>query len=115
MDTGDFDEALSMIQPNRLKSYNLGSRVDIQYRQKFNDVISLYSRFQFYTNYGGIELDWEITADFTLYKMLTARISVNPRYDSTVVPSEDGKTGWDVARLQLKELVSLGIAYRLEK
>lgn len=115
LDTGNFDEALSMIQPNRLKSYNLGSRVDIQYRQKFNDVISLYSRFQFYTNYVGIELDWEITADFTLYKMLTARISVNPRYDSTVVPSEDGKTGWDVARLQLKELVSLGIAYRLEK
>ncbi|MBQ1652077.1 MAG: hypothetical protein II056_06655, partial [Paludibacteraceae bacterium] len=93
---------------------NLGSRVDIQYRQKFNDVVSLFSRFQFYTNYVGIELDWEITADFTLYKMLTARISVNPRYDSTIVPS-DGRSGWDAARLQLKELVSLGIAYRFEK
>lgn len=111
---GNYDEALSYIRPNSLKSYNLGSRVDIQYRQKFNDVVSLFSRFQFYTNYVGIELDWEITADFTLYKMLTARISVNPRYDSTIVPS-DGKSGWDAARLQLKELVSLGIAYRLEK
>lgn len=111
---GNYDEALSYIRPNSLKSYNLGSRVDIQYRQKFNDVVSLSSRFQFYTNYVGIELDWEISADFVLYKILTARISVNPRYDSTIVPS-DGKSGWDVARLQLKELVSLGIAYRLEK
>lgn len=112
--SGNYDEALSYVKPNSLKSYNLGSRVDIQYRQKFNDVVSLSSRFQFYTNYVGIELDWEITADFVLYKLLTARISVNPRYDSTIVPS-DGKTGWDVARLQLKELVSLGIAYRFEK
>ena len=111
---GDYDEALSYVRPNSLKSYNLGSRVDIQYRQKFNDVVSLSSRFQFYTNYVGIELDWEIAADFVLYKILTARISVNPRYDSTIVPS-DGRSGWDAARLQLKELVSLGIAYRFEK
>ncbi|MBO6034803.1 MAG: DUF3078 domain-containing protein [Paludibacteraceae bacterium] len=111
---GNYDEALSYIRPNSLKSYNLGSRVDIQYRQKFNDVVSLSSRFQFYTNYVGIELDWEISADFVLYKILTARISVNPRYDSTIVPS-DGKSGWDAARLQLKELISLGIAYRFEK
>ena len=27
----------------------------------------------------------------------------------------DGKSGWDAARLQLKELVSLGLAYRFEK
>lgn len=111
----DFSEALSYVKPRHLGSYNIGSRLDVQYRQKFNDKISLFSRFQFYTNYKGIELDWEITAEFVLYKLLTARVSVNPRYDSTVIPSDNTKTGWDVARLQLKELVSLGIAYRLEK
>lgn len=95
---------------NMLKSYNLGSRVLAKYRQLFNDdKIALESVLSIYTDYKGIEVDWLFTADFVLYKLLTARVSVNPRYDSTV----DG--GWDVAKLQLKELVSLGIAYRMER
>jgi len=36
---------------------------------------------------------------------LTARVSIHPRYDSTTLE------GWDDAKLQLKEFVSLGIAY----
>jgi len=111
----ELSTAAQYVSPNTHKSYNLGSLFDIQYRQKFNEIVSLSSRLQFYTDYKGIEIDWEITADFVLYKLLTARISVNPRYDSTVVPTDPNKTGWDIAKLQLKEFFSLGLAYRFEK
>jgi len=111
----ELSNAAQYVNPNTHKSYNLGSSFDVQYRQKFNESISLFSRLQFYTDYKGIEVDWEITADFTLYKLLTCRVSVNPRYDSTVVPTDPNKSGWDVAKLQLKEYVSLGLAYRFEK
>ncbi len=112
------NEAANYVNPNKMKSFNLGSSFDVRYRQKFNDNIALSSRLQFYTNYIGIEVDWEIAAEFTLYKLLTAKISVNPRYDSTVAEKvENGKTltGWDQAKLQLHELVSIGLAYRFEK
>ncbi|MCQ2336131.1 MAG: DUF3078 domain-containing protein [Paludibacteraceae bacterium] len=117
-DAGNYDEAMKYIAPESLKSYNLGSRFDVQYRQKFNDYVSLESRLQFYTNYVGIEVDWEIIANFKIWKLLTARISVNPRYDSTIegkYVDNVYKSGWDQAKLQLKEVVSIGLAYRFEK
>ncbi|NCC98621.1 MAG: DUF3078 domain-containing protein [Bacteroidia bacterium] len=91
-----------------------GALVQCNYIQQFNSSISLESKLSLYTNYlglgnshhtVGLEVDWEITANFVLYKILTARVSIHPRYDST---TEDG---WDKAKLQLKEFVSLGLAY----
>ncbi len=92
----------------QLRTYALGSSFKVNYRQEFNENIAVSSVFSFYTDYTGIELDWEIVGDFKLYKWLTARVSLNPRYDSTV-----GK-GWK-EDIQFKEFVSLGVAYRFEK
>ena len=86
----------------------VGSRLKVDYRQQFNDYITLSSILSFYTNYKGIEVDWQIVGDFKLYKWLTARVSLNPRYDSTV------GDGWG-EKIQFKEFVSLGLAYRFEK
>lgn len=90
---------------------DFGGLVQFNLFQKFNDRISLESKLKLYTNYlgnskgtVGLEADWEITANFVLYKLLTAQISIHPRYDST---TEDG---WD-AKLQFKEFVSIGLAY----
>ena len=104
----DWDLARTFVKPNQMQNDYLGSRIKAQYRQQFNEKISLESTLSFYTNYKGIEVDWEITADFVLYKLLTARVSVNPRYDST------GADGWN-SKIQFREFVSLGLAYRLEK
>lgn len=102
---GIYDEALGITQ---LKTYALGSSFKVNYRQEFNENITLSSVLAFYTDYKGIEVDWEIVGDFKLYKWLTARVSLNPRYDSTV------GEGWN-EKIQFKEFVSLGIAYRFEK
>lgn len=102
---GIYDEALGITQ---LKTYAVGSSFKANYRQVFNENITLSSVLSFYTDYKGIEVDWEIVGDFKLYKWLTARVSLNPRYDSTV------GEGWD-EDIQFKEFVSLGLAYRFEK
>ena len=102
---GIYDEALGITQ---LKTYALGSSFKVNYRQEFNEHITLSSVFSFYTDYKGIEVDWEIVGDFKLYKWLTARVSLNPRYDTTV------GEGWN-EKIQFKEFVSLGLAYRFEK
>ncbi|MBP5318104.1 MAG: DUF3078 domain-containing protein [Paludibacteraceae bacterium] len=104
----DWSAAANYYQPTQMQNDYLGSRIKAQYRQEFNDKVSLESTLSFYTNYKGIEVDWEVIADFKLYKLLTARVSLNPRYDST------GADGWD-SKIQFKEFVSLGLAYRLEK
>jgi hypothetical protein len=95
---GIYDEALGITQ---LKTYALGSSFKVNYRQEFNENITLSSVLAFYTDYKGIEVDWEIVGDFKLYKWLTARVSLNPRYDSTV------GEGWN-EKIQFKEFVSLG-------
>ena len=102
---GIYDEALGITQ---LKTYAYGSSFKVNYRQEFNDYITLSSVLSFYTDYKGIEIDWEIVGDFKLYKWLTARVSLNPRYDTTV------GEGWN-EKIQFKEFVSLGLAYRFEK
>ena len=102
---GIYDEEKEIYQ---LKTFDLGSSFKVNYRQEFNESITLSSVLSFYTDYKGIEVDWEIVGDFKLYKWLTARVSLNPRYDSTV------GQGWD-EKIQFKEFVSLGLAYRFEK
>ncbi len=102
---GIYDEALGITQ---LKAYSWGSSFKVNYRQEFNENITLSSVLAFYTDYQGIQVDWEIVGDFKLYKWLTARVSLNPRYDSTV------GNGWN-EQIQFKEFVSLGLAYRFEK
>ena len=102
---GIYNEELGITQ---LKTYAYGSSFKVNYRQEFNDYITLSSVLSFYTDYKGIEVDWEIVGDFKLYKWLTARVSLNPRYDTTI------GEGWG-EKIQFKEFMSLGLAYRFEK
>lgn len=102
---GIYDEELGVTQ---LKTFDFGSSIKVDYRQEFNESITLSSVLSFYTDYKGILVDWEIVGDFKLYKWLTARVSLNPRYDTTI------GEGWG-EKIQFKEFVSLGLAYRFEK
>ncbi len=102
---GIYNEELGI---TTLKTFDFGSSFKVNYRQEFNDYITLSSVLSFYTDYKGIEVDWEIVGDFKLYKWLTARVSLNPRYDTTI------GEGWN-EKIQFKEFVSLGLAYRFEK
>jgi len=67
--------------------------------------LQIDSRLNFYTNYEKVEIDWEIVSNFTINRFLSTRLSLNPRYDNTIIGQK--------AYLQFKELLSFGFSYKL--
>ena len=70
--------------------------------------IQIDSKLLFYTNYEKVEVDWELVGVFAVNRYLSTRLSLNPRYDNTVIMKPGEK-----AKLQFKELLSFGFSYRL--
>jgi hypothetical protein len=67
--------------------------------------LQLDSKLTFYTNYEKVEIDWEVVGNFTINRFLSTRISLNPRYDNTVIGQK--------AYIQFKQLLSFGLSYKL--
>jgi hypothetical protein len=54
-----------------------------------------------------VELDLEVNTDFIINRWLTARLTLHPRYDSSVI--REGDTH---AKIQFRELLSVGFAHK---
>lgn len=85
----------------------LGSSLRVEWRWKPVREFSLDTKFYLYSNYRRVEIDMEVAADFIINRFLSARILLHPRYDNTVILPADEK-----AKLQFKELVSLGFSHK---
>lgn len=70
--------------------------------------IHVDSRLSFYTNYEKVEIDLEVVSTFVVNRFLSTRLSVNPRFDNTMILGANEK-----AKIQFKELLTFGISYRL--
>lgn len=86
----------------------IGSSFRAQFAYSPSREIQIDSKLSFYTNYEKVEIDWEITGNFMVNRFLSTRISLNPRYDNTVILAEGEK-----AAIQFKELLTFGLSYRL--
>lgn len=86
----------------------LGSSFRLQNSFTPSREIQIDSKLTFYTNYEKVEIDWEIVSNFTVNRFLSTRLSLNPRYDNTVIFAKGEK-----AKLQFKELLTFGLSYRL--
>lgn len=86
---------------------DIGSKIKVKWEHSFVREVKLETTFSFYTNYKGIEADWEIIGNFIINRFLSARVSLNPRYDSTIALPDGADP-----RLQFKELVSVGFRYK---
>lgn len=69
--------------------------------------LQVNSTLSFYTNYEKVEIDWEIVGNFTINRFLSTRLSLNPRYDNTVILAKGEK-----AKIQFKELLTFGFSYK---
>ncbi len=85
----------------------IGSSFKVTYSNQITKEIQLDSRFSFYTNYQKVEIDWEIVANMAINRFLSTRISLNPRYDNTII-EKDGSP----ARLQFKQFLSVGFSHK---
>ena len=86
---------------------DVGSSVRVEYVWKPVREIELESKFYMYTNYKMVELDLEVNCDFIINRFISARIMLHPRYESNVI--REGDTH---AKMQFKELISIGFAHK---
>ena len=95
------------IKKGRKSLNEVGSLLRVTAKYKITDDIEVSTRSSFYTNYSGIEIDAEIIGDFIINRFLSTRVSLNPRYDSTVKLPNNQKP-----QLQFRQFISLGFSYR---
>ena len=87
--------------------HNIGSSLRLEYLWKPVREVALETKFFFYTNYHDVELDLEVNCDFIINRFLSARLSLHPRYDTSVIMDGDDK-----AKIQFRELLSVGFAHK---
>ncbi len=96
------------IKKGEYKLSEIGSSLRAQVSYAPSKEIQLDSKLYFFTNYEKVEIDWEIIGNFTINRFLSTRLSLNPRYDNTILLTKGEK-----ARLQFKEFLSFGFSYKL--
>ena len=87
--------------------HNIGSSIRLEYTWKPVREFAMEMRFFTYTNYHYVELDLEVNCDFIINRWLSARLTLHPRYDTSVIL--DGDTH---AKIQFRELLSIGFAHK---
>ena len=87
--------------------HNIGSSVRVEYTWKPVREVALDTKFFFYTNYHDVEIDLEVNCDFIINRFMSARLSLHPRYDTSVIMDGD-----DHAKIQFRELLSVGFAHK---
>lgn len=93
-------------QGKNLKN-EFGSSIRIKYQWKPVREVTLDNDLYFYTNYRGVEFDWEIGCDFMINRFLSTRLVLHPRYCSHEINEGDSR-----AKLQFKELLSIGFSHK---
>ena len=96
------------IDPGRKIMNELGSKVKVKWEYSLSKEIKMETNFSLYTNYKGVEADWEIIGNFIINRFMSARIALNPRFDSTITLPDGEKP-----KLQFKELISVGFRHKL--
>ncbi|MBQ7209704.1 MAG: DUF3078 domain-containing protein [Paludibacteraceae bacterium] len=106
-DTLYADPALYGIPKGQRIINEAGSSLRVEWHWVPVREITLDSKFYLYTNYKRVEIDLEIVGDFMITRYLSARITLHPRYDNTVILPADER-----AKVQFKEMISLGFAHK---
>jgi len=109
------DDAVN-VDPN-LFGIDAGDNVLSEIGSSFKTIVSypisheiqLDSKLAFYTNYKKVEIDWEIVFNMSINRFMSTRISLNPRYDNTVIEAAGNK-----AQIQYKQLLSVGFSHKFK-
>ncbi len=87
----------------------IGSKLIVELKEyKPFPELKINSKFNFYTNYKKVEIDWEIIAELSFNRFFSTRLMLNPRFDNTVIMPEHEK-----AKIQMKEMITVGFSYRI--
>jgi len=85
----------------------IGSSLNSTLSYPITSEIQIDSKFNFYTNYQTVQVDWELVCNMTINRFMSTRISFNPRYDNSVILAAGETAKW-----QLKQLLSVGFSHK---
>jgi len=106
-DTINYNKKNFDVLPGKRTLSEVGSLIKVEYTSKLSNTATVSTRFSFYTNYHKVEVDWETTFGFELNRYLSINTILHPRYDTAVIAAGDRN-----AKIQMKELMSFGFAYK---
>ncbi len=106
-DSKNVDPHLFGIKTGERVLSEMGSSFNSTFSYPVSKEIQLDSKLNFYTNYQSVEVDWEIVCNMIINRFMSTRISINPRYDTSVIlaPGQSAKP-------QLKQFLSVGFSHR---
>ncbi len=96
------------IKSGRTSVSQYGSSGEAKLTWKIAHNLTYTSRLFVFTDYDGLQGDWENTFNFQFNRYLSTQIFVHGRYDSQTPRQADNR--WH--KWQLKEILSFGISYR---
>lgn len=105
------DKTAFGVRQNLNARVNYGSNFECKVTWQMAHNIKMLSRWFAFTDYGYFQADWENTLQFAVNRYLSTQIYVHARYDSNT-PRVADDTQWH--KLQLKEILSFGIAYNFK-
>ncbi len=83
----------------------IGSKLTSTWTWQMMNTLSWTSRLYYFTDYKGVEAEWENTFNFKLNKYLSAQMFIHERFDDSITPKEG------TSYFQTKEYLSFGINY----
>lgn len=97
------------IEEGKNAFHKFGASVRLEWVWKPLREISLETKFYAYKSYldKSGEVDLELNCDFLINRFMSARVKLHPRYDST-----RKLEGEDHAKMQFKELISIGFSHK---
>lgn len=94
------------IKEGRKTLHSFGSSAEVRAFVRLAWNITWSSRLFAFTDYDTAQADWENRFNFEINRFLATQINIHARYDSST--SRDG----DWHKLQLKEVISVGLSYK---
>ena len=108
-DNAHVDPNLFGIKAGENSLSEVGSSLTSTLSYAVSHEIQLDSKLAFYTNYQSVQVDWEMVCNLTINRFLSTRISINPRFDNTVIQTDGSK-----AKIQFKQFLSVGFSHKFQ-
>lgn len=117
VDKAIYDIDGNVIQNGKRHRTELGALITSQYKTKIMSNINLDTRATLYSDYlndfGNIDVDWQIALEMVVNKYVKANLGTHLLYDNDIKNKRevDGKQITEGPKLQIKQIVGIGLEY----
>ncbi len=94
------------VEPGKSTANMFGSRINANLNWKILPNLSYLSKFEFFTTYEKVIMNWENTFEFKFNRYLSTKVFLHGRFDDGVTLTEDNDTYF-----QFKEMLTFGLSY----